>query len=49
LLGWVVLAGLWLLIPWLLIYLGGYSYIATLTFVQARQTRAARAQARPRF
>jgi cellulose synthase/poly-beta-1,6-N-acetylglucosamine synthase-like glycosyltransferase len=42
LLVWVILQGIWWLIPWLLMYAGGYSYIAGLAFVQARQTRSAR-------
>jgi hypothetical protein len=45
LLGWVILQGIWWLIPWLSMYAGGYSYIAGLAFVQAWQTRAARLRA----
>jgi cellulose synthase/poly-beta-1,6-N-acetylglucosamine synthase-like glycosyltransferase len=42
LLGWAVSQGVWWLIPWLVLYSGGYSYVTGLTFVQTRQTRAAR-------
>ncbi len=45
LLGWVLLQGIWWLIPWLSMYAGGYSYIAGLAFVQAWQTRSARLRA----
>lgn len=41
LLGWAVVTGIWVVTPWLLLYASGYSYIAALTFVQARQTRSA--------
>jgi hypothetical protein len=39
---WVILTGIWWLIPWLLLYAGGYSYVAGLAFGQAWQTRAMR-------
>ncbi len=45
LLVWVLLHGVWWLIPWLSMYAGGYSYIAGLAFVQAWQTRSARLRA----
>jgi cellulose synthase/poly-beta-1,6-N-acetylglucosamine synthase-like glycosyltransferase len=38
LLGWSISLGLWWLVFWLLLYAGGYSYIAHLSFVQAWQT-----------
>jgi cellulose synthase/poly-beta-1,6-N-acetylglucosamine synthase-like glycosyltransferase len=38
LLGWSVSLGIWWLVFWLLLYVGGYSYIAYLSFVQAVQT-----------
>jgi cellulose synthase/poly-beta-1,6-N-acetylglucosamine synthase-like glycosyltransferase len=44
LLFWSISAGVWWLIPWLVLYGTGYSYISALTFIQARQTRTARAQ-----
>jgi len=42
LLTWVMVMGIWWLIPWLLLYAGGYGYVAGLSFVQAWQTRATR-------
>jgi len=45
LLVWVLLQGIWWLIPWLVMYAGGFSYIAGLAFVQAWQTRSARLRA----
>ena len=45
LLVWVLLYGVWWLIPWLVMYAGGYSYIAGLAFIQIRQTRSARLRA----
>lgn len=42
LLGWAVAAGVWWLVPWLLVYGGGYCYVAGLAFVQTWQTRATR-------
>jgi cellulose synthase/poly-beta-1,6-N-acetylglucosamine synthase-like glycosyltransferase len=44
LLGWAIVTGVWVVTPWLLLYASGYSYIAAMTFVQARQTRAAQAR-----
>jgi len=46
LLAYVLLTGVWGLVPWLLIYAGGYSYIAGLSFIQAWQ-RALAAHASP--
>ena len=43
LLVWSIALGIWWLIPWLILYGSGYTYISILTFVQARQTRSARA------
>jgi hypothetical protein len=31
--GWAMLAGGWWLLPWLLMYAGGYTYISGLAFV----------------
>ncbi len=45
LLGWSISIGVWWLIPWLMLYVGGYSYVSSLAFVQAWQTRVARAEA----
>jgi cellulose synthase/poly-beta-1,6-N-acetylglucosamine synthase-like glycosyltransferase len=42
LLAWSIVLGIWWLIPWLVLYSSGYTYVSILTFVQARQTRAAR-------
>jgi cellulose synthase/poly-beta-1,6-N-acetylglucosamine synthase-like glycosyltransferase len=42
LLGWSISLGLWWLIFWLLLYAGGYSYTAYLSFAQAWQTSTAR-------
>jgi len=47
LLGWVIVTGIWWLIPWLLLYAAGYIYVSGLAFVQAWQTRAAQAKIRP--
>ena len=45
LLGWVISQGIWWLIPWLVLYASGYSYVAGVVFVQAWQTRLARLEA----
>ena len=45
LLVWVLLQGMWWLTPWLVMYAGGYSYIAGLAFIQTWQTRSARLRA----
>lgn len=45
LLGWSISHGIWWLVLWLLLYAGGYSFIAYLSFVQAWQTSAARSTA----
>jgi cellulose synthase/poly-beta-1,6-N-acetylglucosamine synthase-like glycosyltransferase len=42
---WIISMGIWWLIPWLMLYAGGYSYVSGLAFVQAWQTKAARAGA----
>lgn len=39
---WAGQLGVWSLLPWLLLYAVGYSYVSGLAFVQAWQTRAAR-------
>ncbi|MDH3674506.1 MAG: glycosyltransferase, partial [Anaerolineae bacterium] len=36
---WSMSAGVWWLIPWLILYGAGYSYMSALTFIQARQTK----------
>jgi hypothetical protein len=41
---WSMSAGVWWLIPWLILYGAGYSYMSALTFIQARQTKLAQAQ-----
>jgi hypothetical protein len=43
LLGWSISQGIWWLIPWLMLYATGYSYVSSLAFVQTWQTKAARA------
>jgi hypothetical protein len=45
LLGWSIGHGIWWLVFWLLLYAGGYGFIAYLSFVQAWQTSAARSTA----
>ncbi len=45
LLGWSISLGIWWLVFWLMLYAGGYSYIAYLSFMQARQTGMARSAA----
>lgn len=42
LLGWAISQGVWWLMPWLMLYSGGYSYVTGLTFFQTWQTKAAR-------
>lgn len=44
---WSLSLGVWWLILWLSLYAGGYSYVAGLSFVQAWQTRAVRANVQP--
>ena len=44
LLGWSVRLGFWWLAIWLLLYAAGYGYIATVSFVQAWQSRKARSR-----
>ncbi len=44
---WSLSLGIWWLILWLMLYAGGYSYVAGLAFVQAWQTRVARARVKP--
>ena len=44
LLVWTVSQGMWWLIPWLFMYAGGYAYVSGLAFLQAWETRAARAK-----
>jgi hypothetical protein len=46
LLVWTISQGVWWLIPWLLMYAGGYGYVAWLAFVQAWETKAAQAKDR---
>jgi hypothetical protein len=43
---WTVSQGIWWLIPWLLMYAGGYGYVAGLAFVQAWETKTAQAKGR---
>ncbi len=45
LLGWTLSLGIWWLVPWLVLYGSGYSYVSVLTFVQAWQTKVAKAKA----
>ena len=46
LLVWTISQGFWWLIPWLLMYAGGYGYVAGLAFVQAWETKSAQAKGR---
>lgn len=41
LLGWAITNGIWWLVPWMLLYTCGFSYVSGLTFIQAWQTHAA--------
>ncbi|HEX9925396.1 MAG TPA: glycosyltransferase [Anaerolineae bacterium] len=41
----VTLLGIWWLIPWMLLYAGGYTYVSGLAFVQAWEARSVRAEA----
>jgi cellulose synthase/poly-beta-1,6-N-acetylglucosamine synthase-like glycosyltransferase len=42
LVGWALVAGIWWLIPWMLLYTCGFGYVAGLTFIQAWQAHSAR-------
>lgn len=42
LLGYSIIAGIWWMVLWLILYAGSYSYIAYLAFMQAWQMRAVR-------
>jgi hypothetical protein len=44
LLVWTISQGIWWLIPWLIMYVGGYAYVSGLAFLQAWETRAARSE-----
>jgi hypothetical protein len=44
LLAWTISQGIWWLIPWLVMYAGGYGYVSGLAFLQAWETRAARSE-----
>jgi cellulose synthase/poly-beta-1,6-N-acetylglucosamine synthase-like glycosyltransferase len=44
LLGWTISQGIWWLVPWLVLYAGGYAYVSSLAFRQARETKTAQAK-----
>jgi cellulose synthase/poly-beta-1,6-N-acetylglucosamine synthase-like glycosyltransferase len=46
LLVWTISQGVWWLIPWLIMYAGGYAYVSGLAFLQAWETKTARSQGR---
>jgi cellulose synthase/poly-beta-1,6-N-acetylglucosamine synthase-like glycosyltransferase len=42
LLVWTISQGVWWLVPWLIMYTGGYAYVSGLAFLQAWETKTAR-------
>jgi cellulose synthase/poly-beta-1,6-N-acetylglucosamine synthase-like glycosyltransferase len=44
LLAWTISQGIWWLVPWLVMYAGGYAYVSGLAFRQAWETKTARAK-----